>query len=178
MRKIDEQALLEYLQMLKEEKSIEFKSSFDWHEVNSRKIKEEVIKAIIAMSNIPNGGVIILGIKEDNRSKRKLTDGITLSQIDWIEKNFEQIESDVHTYCSEYPKFEFVYGETDKLPSNKLTAFVLIFVKEFSIRPVICKTTGKEVDDKGKKILLEGDLYTRSYSGGWSSKKAATRELE
>jgi hypothetical protein len=178
MRQIEEDELLGHIQAQKEDQNTEFKSAFDWHDVKSRKLKEEIIKAVIAMSNTPTGGRIILGIREDNKSKKKLMDGVRLDQISWIEKNFEKVESDIHKFCSDYPAFEFLQGNSGKLVKGKLTYFIIISVTEFRARPIICKLTGDEQDEKNKKILSDGDMYVRTYDGQWASKKCSSKELE
>lgn len=177
MQLLTEEELWPLIQDLTENRSREFKSPFDWGDHKSRKIKEETIKAIMAMANTPSGGVVVLGISEDNK-KKKIVTGATSNQIEWIEKNYESVENDINKYCSEYPDIKFATGKTNKLPDKKLTPFIVIFVSEFTHRPMICKRTGDEIDSNGKKILIEGDIYGRSYSGGWASKKCSSKELD
>lgn len=176
IRKISEDKLLERISTLSEKESVEFKSAFDWND--NRKMREEVIKAIMALSNTPKGGVVVIGLREDKKTKKVELDGVSMKQISWFEKNFNRVEADLHKFCSEYPDFEFVWGETDKSPVKKMTPFILIEVQEFQLRPLICVLTGDEKDEKDKKILSEGDLYVRSFSGEWCSKKCSPKEME
>ena len=62
-----------------ETRSLEFKEGFNWEAQVSAKLKDELIKAILSMSNTPGGGAIILGINryknEENISRRSFSKG-------------------------------------------------------------------------------------------------------
>jgi predicted HTH transcriptional regulator len=181
MRKIEETELLGYVQATKEGRNLEFKPCLSWDDQKSRKLREEIIKSIIAMSNTPGGGVIILGIEHAQKGKKssyKMV-GATSSQIRWFGSHYEKVEKHIHESCSEPPDFEMVWGETDKVNGGKAVKFVLIFVNEFNSLPIICSKTGSQKEDnKRDYVLREGDIYTRSYRATWSSKRCTTKELE
>jgi hypothetical protein len=182
MRKIDEPKLLEYIQGTTEGRKLEFKPSLDWDDPNSKKLKEEIIKSIIAFSNIPTGGTIILGIdhRQDGSKIRYSLSGVSQVQINWIDEHYEQIEKQVQNFCSEPPNFEFVWGATNKLDKmGKTLRFILVIVNEFVSLPIICSTTGSQKEEnKIDYVLREGDIYTRSYRANWSSKRCTAKELE
>lgn len=182
MRKIDEADILSYAQGTSENRKVEFKPSLDWEVQNSRKLREEIIKSIIAFSNIPGGGTVVLGISHQQKGDKVtyIPAGASERQVKWFEEHYEQIEKHVQDFCSDPPSFEFVWGETNKLDKKGVAKrFILAIVNEFNSLPVICSRTGTQKEENGKDyVLREGDIYTRSYRASWSSKRCTAKELE
>ncbi|MDD5731501.1 MAG: putative DNA binding domain-containing protein [Patescibacteria group bacterium] len=182
MRKIDEQELSGYLIGREEGRNLEFKPPFMWCAEESKKIKEETIKAVIAMSNTFGGGAIIIGIEVNKKSTKEKYSivGINDKVFDWFNKNYEEIEKDIHRYCSITPEFEITWGEIECGDPWKMRKFILINVDEFSIMPIMCIANGKTREDSGiKDFLLKQDtIYSRTYKAQWSSRKCGVKELE
>ena len=138
---------------------LEYKESVCWEEKNKR---EEIIQTILGMSNIRDGGVIVIGVKEVNTTagKRYVREGM-------LEDHYESFNEDrmrdaVRNYAEPFATFDIV----KKVCNNK--KFVVVAVKEFDEVPVICKKTGTSNN------LKEGQIYIRPKSGVVSTRKIQT----
>jgi len=132
----------------KEERNIEYKSSFNWRSENKLKVK--VVQTILGMSNIRDGGYIIIGVKE----KDNIFDPNGMKDEDFKSFKFD----DVLDYSNKYaePYIELDFNPFNDKKNNK--KFIVIKVKEFYELPVICK---KDYP----KILERGAIYTRTKGG-------------
>lgn len=126
-----------------EERWLEFKRTMAWSDRGSR---ARIIKSILAMSNIRNGGWIVIG-KEDQGDGTFNPTGMT--QEDFDTYNPEHIKTDVNNYADPYAIFNIEKREDN----GRL--FVLLRVYEFNEIPVICKRSYGD-------ILQDGVMYTRS----------------
>lgn len=126
-----------------EERNIEFKQSTPWQE---NKFKAEVTKTILGMSNIRDGGWIVIG-------KRKLSDGTYepygMNQSDYDTYDYDKIIDFVREYADPYVTISV------QKPVLNQKKFVVIRIHEFDHIPVICKR------DWGS-TLHRGKIYTRS----------------
>ena len=93
-----------------EGRRLEFKPGFHWTEEKSKKIREELIKAIIAMANTPSGGDIVLGMKWNQSKSKHEAKGVKPKELKYFTNNYEKIEQQVHKYCSQTPEFEIQWG--------------------------------------------------------------------
>lgn len=178
MNIISEADLLSIIGGSEERRDLEFKPGFEWNEVSSRKIQEKLIKAMIAMSNIPSGGVIVLGLQTNTKTHKNSVIGITQQHLNSFKKNIEQLQQKVHSHCSQPIDFTLFEAYTNKINSEK-RMFIVIKVSEFKIYPTICVLRGKEMEDNGKhSVLEEGLIYTRPRQAPWASKKTTAIELE
>jgi len=161
-----------------EGRSLEFKPGLVWNEPESRKLQEEIIKAMIAMSNTPSGGLIILGIESHTKKHKSIITGIDNQCYKSFNDYVEQIQQKVHSHCSQPIDFSFFEAETDKICGKK-QKFIVIKISEFSIYPTLCTMSGGKLEDNNKHHVLEKDtLYVRSKAAPWSSKKASAQEFE
>jgi len=120
-----------------EERWLEFKSSISWDG-----LKFKIIKTMLALSNIREGGYIIIGKKDDGT-----LEGMQQNDLDTYE--MDRISTDVERYADPYVRFEFNICSFDS------KSFVVFKVYEFDEIPVICK--------KGyQNVLRKGAVYTRS----------------
>lgn len=159
-----------------ETRSLEFKEGFNWDAQESKKLREELIKAILAMSNTPNGGAIILGIRTDTKKKKIFSDGLFLKDAGSFTKNHEHIKTIVYGYCQRPIDFEI---KNERHPDNKDKWFVVFQVSEFSKWPTVTIKQGKAIEENRKTKVIENHvIYTRSKLAQWSSKKAGPQELE
>jgi predicted HTH transcriptional regulator len=130
-----------------ETRNNEFKGTINW---NDEDIKFKITKSILAMSNIRNGGNIIIGI-EETHDKRYSDTG--MGQIDFESFKKDNMKDHVGRYASPFAEFELIkkdFGEKN---------FLIITVDEFQLDPVICK---RAYVINSKTELEEGDICTRT----------------
>ena len=125
-----------------EARNRELKRSMDW---NSAETKRKLTKSILAMSNLRDGGFIIIGVSEHNRGEFS-ADGMT----DEDKRSFSADDMDdyVHNFADPYVEFDLREISLDD------KAFLVIRVSEFDESPVIC---GRDAEG-----LRKGAIYTRS----------------
>jgi len=136
-----------YIQHGKEERYLEYKGAMSW---SSDYTKVEIAKAMMAMSNLRNGGIIVVGMKEAQRGIWE-PDTVTAEQVASFTKD------DIAQWVNDYavPSVQFTV-EPFSLDTNK---FVIIKVREFDSVPTICRKP-KQFGDREK--LKKGAIYYRS----------------
>jgi hypothetical protein len=149
---------------LAERRNLEFKPPFDWSAEKDVWVREKVIRAMLAMTNTPTGGVIIVGI--DAQSGSPILKGLTANQLASF-GNFEAIKSTVDGFASMATDFTISRGAWE---SKEL---LVVAVTEFSRRPVLCRKNGQSID-----VLRERDLYVRPQKGEPRSDRMSELELE
>jgi predicted HTH transcriptional regulator len=125
----------------REERNLEHKGPVDWSDPN---VKARLTKCILALSNIRDGGAIVIGVEQDGETFDPV--GLTHEQRD----SFKQ--DDVARHVNEFadPYAELTVSHT----SLDAKDFVVIQVKEFDELPVVCRRNGIE--------LRGGAIYTRT----------------
>ena len=134
--------LLEYIYHGKEERNLEYKQSMPW---GKKKTKEKITKAVLAMSNLKEGGTIILGVKENSDGS---FDAVGMETGDIKGYRQDLVASFVNKYAD-----PFVEITVNKVPDEG-KKFVVIQVSPFRELPVICK--------KGSDALKQGNIYIRN----------------
>jgi predicted HTH transcriptional regulator len=131
----------------KEERYLEYKRSMIWTGNETTKVK--IAKAMMAMANLRNGGVIVIGMQETSRGIW-VPEGMTSQQI----SSFTQ--DDVAQWVNDYatPAVQFSIGPFT-LNNNQ---FVILQVQEFDTSPVICR----KPKTSGGETLEAGVIYYRS----------------
>ncbi len=134
--------LLEYIYHGKEERNLEYKQSMAWGESST---KEKLTKAALAMSNLKEGGVIVVGVKENADGS---FEPVGMDSNDLIGYRADLIIAHINKYAEPYVELTInkVVDEEKK--------FVVIQVAPFQEIPTICK--------KGSNGLKSGKLYIRS----------------
>lgn len=128
-----------------ESASLDFKTAMNW--------SKSLIKDILAMSNIQDGGRIVVGISDDlNR--------VGLSEEQIASFNEESIKDQVAEYADPYVSFNIKVAKD----RNGLK-YMVISVNEFDEIPIICRRDGEDIK--------RGDIYYRSKSGRSASKRIA-----
>jgi len=118
------------LQFLQEVHSIEFKKAAKWNE-----LKKGIPKDILAMSNLRGGGIIIIGVEEnDNKWNRT---GMMDEQLNTY--NPDDMLDHVNKYASPSVTFDVVRHTYYKEPDNKELDFLVIQTHEFDEKPIVCK---------------------------------------
>lgn len=128
-----------------ETRSVECKSAGP---ASDKQLFAQVTKAILAMSNLRDGGLVVIGLSE-NAGNTLARTGISAGDLGtWTAR--DAIRDRVATYAD--PSVSFRIEE--RLYRDGLT-YVLIEVDEFDTSPVICR--------KGYgSVLAEGAIYVRS----------------
>lgn len=151
-----------YIQHGKEERYLEYKCSMVWTGDNT---KVKIAQAMMAMSNLRNGGVIVVGMKEPQRGVWE-PDNMTNEQV----VSFTQ--DDIAQWVNDYavPAVQFTV-EPLPLGTNK---FVIIKVREFDRFPTICQ---KPKQLEGREVLKKGAIYYRSNSKNESAPISSHEDL-
>lgn len=130
--------ILELILHGREERNLEYKSGENW-----RDIKLKIIKTILAMSNIRDGGTIVIGVSQSGDSF--LPSDVSSTDLDSYSQDI--ITANVNAFADPYSEVI-----VKKVP-HEGKIFVVIQVEEFSELPVICKKDGDG--------LRKGAIYTR-----------------
>jgi predicted HTH transcriptional regulator len=137
-----------------EDRNREFKASFPWDRASQGDTMAKVVRTILAMGNLRDGGHIVIGVKQvsDGSDLNEFTpDGV---QEDHLRTYSQDVVSDwVKDYADPAAPFSL---DIKLVEANK---FVIISVEGFQDYPVICKRS------YGDNILSEGSIYYRPKSG-------------
>lgn len=136
------QNLISLIQFGRETRNIEFKTTFDW---SNPQHKAKIVKTILGMSNVRDGGYLILGVEETNGSF--IPKG--MPQNDWDLLNQDDVMAHVNNFADPYVEFTI-----HKLKHDNML-FVIFEIDEFHEIPVVCKR-------QGEKGLKQGVLFTRA----------------
>jgi hypothetical protein len=130
------------LERCRESQAVEFKEATDWSS-----IKHRTIRTVMAMSNLRDGGVVIVGVSEAGDSW-DLT-GMADAQLGTYD--VDDITDGINRYASPpiEPEVVIVLHDDKK--------FLAIQVPEFSESPCVCKRT----DNDGQRAFYEGAVYVR-----------------
>lgn len=134
--------LFQYIYHGSEERNLEYKKSMSW---NNAPTKAKVVKSCIAMSNIPDGGVIVFGVDEMSHGNFQ-ANGMDPEYA----KSFNQ--DDIQDYVNGFAD-PYVELKVDRVV-DKGKEFVVIQIREFAEMPIVCKKPGEEG-------LQRGGVYTR-----------------
>lgn len=161
------QELKEYITHGREETHIEYKASLRW--TKKPKKRKDVIaifkiaKAMLAMSNHPNGGVIVVGEKEKGNGEFKPTG---MSKTNYDSFKYDDISRYVKGLSS--PQVQFTITRGVMSIDEKDRRFVIIQVTESSEFPVICTKTERYDEsrpaDRKNIALRENTIYIRAKS--------------
>lgn len=127
----------------REERNLEYKGSMNW---SSNTTKAKVTKSVLAMSNIKDGGYLVLGVDEGSDD---VWTANGMSENDFESYNQDHVSAHIANYADPFAEITVskqIYDEK---------RFVIIQVLEFQELPVICKRDGAE-------NLTNGVIYTRT----------------
>ena len=139
--KEQEELILTGIQIGKELRNIEYKGSVSWNDDNP---KQKIIRSMLAMANIRDGGSVIIGVDQKKGGTFELTG---MSEADFNSFNYETISAVVAEFADPYITFSLTKDELDG------KRIVIIDVEEFQDIPVICKKDGS--------LLKRGKVYAR-----------------
>ncbi len=148
--------LKDYVNLGSERVDLEYKRSIDWEDRNA---KIKITKAMMAMSNIRDGGVIIIGVEEDGTPS-----GMTKKHC----RSFEYDKIARHLNARTMPPIDFVVtcGKITHEDNEKL--FVVIQISESKELPVVSikheKRDPNGLLDMKNTYIRENAIYIRSKS--------------
>lgn len=134
-----------------ESRSIELKSAIPWRDINNQHQLQDVVKSIIGLSNVKDGGKIILGITQ-NPDRTFTSTGMSATDLHTYDQ--DHIYQIVRAYANPTPRFEIRNVEYDR------KFFIVFAIQEFLYTPVICIKDGSNA---GKEPLIKGALYIRTH---------------
>lgn len=134
-----------------ESRSIELKSSQPWGDINRLQELQNIVKSILGLSNVKDGGKIILGIKQRPDRTFESTGMLSSHLHTFDQDNIYQV---VRAYGNPAPIFEI------KNFKYKANYFIVFSVQEFLYTPVICIKAGSRVNNEP---LIKGSLYIRTH---------------
>lgn len=149
--------LCDHVYFGKEDRRREYKAPMPWTDELSR---AKITKAILAMSNIKDGGVIVVGMRE-LEDETFSPDG--LSDADASTFTHDDIAGYVKDYADPYVEFTVRQITCDG------KRFACIQVKEFDESPVVCKRDGRGLE--------KGRIYTRPRTKNESAPVSSYAEM-
>ena len=126
----------------RERRNLEYKQSGSWTDAA---YKTRIVKAILALTNIRDGGWVVIGMAEQQGAH--VAQGVMPADLKTIDE--QTMQDGVGEYAAPYVSF------TVETRTYGAAQFVLISVREFEEVPVICK---KEFSG----VLRRGATYVRS----------------
>ena len=144
-----------------EQPRVEYKGS---GKLTSKRFAAKVVRAILAMSNIRDGGIVVIGVED--------VDGVVkwsgVHNDDITTWTYDNLADKVAAYADPSVSFELT-----KLPSNG-NNFIIITINEFDETPTFCK---KEANVEGNQILKKGVLYIRPRHKAESSAISTSQDM-
>lgn len=135
------------LGLCQESQRIDFKESAAWET-----LKAKLVKTALAMGNLRDGGVVIVGVSERN-ANWEIT-GITAEHLETY---------DVDDMLGYFSSFVSPFVEVDIVQvSYEARNFLALQIYEFQELPLVCKRNGAPPNVEG---LLEGAVYVRPIGG-------------
>lgn len=124
------------LKVPNESRGIEFKESFSWSPnvdgLQSNNKAQEVIRSILGMSNIKDGGKIFIGVRQGKNSTEPkfVSEGMATSDLNTYDQDsiFEQVRN----FGEPEPQFQVLNVEYEG------KYFILFNVQSFLFAPIIC----------------------------------------
>ncbi len=141
-----------------EDRNREFKASFPWDKSTDGETMARVTKTVLAMSNLRDGGHILIGVKEDSNG-HGIPEG--MQQNHTASYSYDLVADFVKQYAEPYARFSLDVVE------EQGNTFIILSVTGFDEAPVICR---KSYGD----ILHEGRVYVRPQSGRPRSEAVGT----
>jgi len=141
------QELIDLILHGREERNLEYKESMSWKEADD---KVKITRCILGMSNIRDGGSIVLGVEDQS-----------FEPVGMDPDHFRSFnQDDVDDFVAERAD-PFVEIEVTPVPHDG-KEFIVIQVKEFEELPVICRKETRLKNRRAGPYLRRGATYVRS----------------
>src|SRR5579864_9709811 len=148
-RMLKDSELQELLAQRTETRNLDCKASFNW-DAADHDAKCELVKDILAFLNTQDGGLIVIGVRDDT------LEPVGMSDADFSSFDATKVNDFLHRYTDPQSSCE-----VQKLTVNGLKLAV-INVVEFKDIPIICKKAANSSKDSSKTILKLGGVYIRT----------------
>jgi hypothetical protein len=136
-----------------EMRSLEYKAAARFDQIS-----RILTKAILGMSNMRDGGSIIIGLSE--RDDRTGFDRVGLTQDEVATYQPDNVKDMVDRYADPSCEFQVQQKEHEEI------TYIWLVVAEFREEPVLCKREWHDPDNPGTPPFLKrGALYTRALGG-------------
>jgi predicted HTH transcriptional regulator len=136
-----QQTLVRLIELGREERFLEYKESVRWDA-----IKTKLAKTAMGMSNIRDGGTIIIGVSQ--KKGRFVANGVRNADLSTYDQ--DEVQAFVNRYAEPFVRLRLQQCDFQS------KSFLAIVVSEFDEVPVVCR---KSFDT----ILRQGAVYTRSF---------------
>lgn len=135
------------LGLCQESQRVDFKETAPWN-----MLRDKLTKAVLAMGNLRDGGIIVVGVSERNANWELA--GISTEHLGTY---------DVDDMLGYFGAFVSPFAEVDivRVLHDGVT-FLAIQIHEFQEVPLVCKRKGPNPNNEG---LLEGAVYIRPIGG-------------
>jgi len=148
--------LLGYVNHGREERNLEFKERLEWQTRRAGRRaavtahQTNIIKSVMAMSNIRHGGVIVVGVRD--------ADGQPVGLDERTARRFNQdaVSAIVNEYAAPYCEITVTAGH---LPNDDTRWFVVLDVQEFATQPIICRRDGPTGLERGAVFVRGRRIY-------------------
>ncbi len=147
------------LDRCQESQAVDFKESAPWAQ-----LKWRVIRTVMAMTNLRDGGVIVIGVSE--REEDWNLTGI--KDDDLASYDVDDIIDIANKYASPPLSLDVV-----RVAYTDGTQFLAIQVREFEVTPCVCKRNGPD----GSKSFRQGDVYIRPPGKAQTKKVSCAEEM-
>lgn len=134
-----------------ESRGVELKPGIPWKDINHQHQLQDIIKSILGLSNVRDGGKIILGVPQ---KADKTFDVVGMKDEDLQTYDQDHIYQVVKAFSNPSPRFEvsnIEYGGK---------YFIVFTIQDFLYSPVICIKSGS---NNGSEPLVKGTLYIRTH---------------
>ena len=134
------------LDRCQESQDVDFKESAGWPQLRYR-----IMKAAMAMANLRDGGVVIVGVSERNA----IWELTGISEVDLASFEADDIIEEINSVASPHIVLDVVL-----VTYRNGNRFLAIQANEFGETPIVCKKT---VDSRttGEPVLEQGAVYIR-----------------
>lgn len=151
--------LCELILIGEEQRNLEYKTHMRW---DNDLTKAKITKTALAMSNIRDGGWIVIGVEEQsNNTFRRI--GVAQEEADTF--RHDDVSSHINEYADPYVKLHIRQVNCEE------KKYVIIKVDEFDELPVICRREYPRAE------LHKGKIYTRARRRNENSEVSAQTEM-
>jgi hypothetical protein len=142
---------IEYIVHGREERWLEYKSSFEWRSKHVQPVQGKVLATILAMANLRDGGAIVIGMAECG-ANRWAPEGVRPEHLgSWRQ---DVVQAKANAYAD--PHVDMALDLVDHAGER----FVVVQVAPFGDVPVICRTL---LTCQDQPVLQAGAIYTRPH---------------
>lgn len=149
---MNDQLFIQLILAGQEDRNREFKQSFPWDKRTNGSTVIRVVKTILAMGNLQDGGHIIIGVNEPDPSKGIGYEPAGIQEEHLRTYSHDKITDLVHEFADPMPIVEF------RIIPHENKKFAIISVMGFNEFPIICRKSYES-------LLSQGSVYYRPRSG-------------